>query len=405
MRISLATNFDDALPTRVRPFGVFELYGRLSADVVGGGRASFRLASVGRRTVARHVAACRKAGLAFNYLLNASCLDNVEYTRAGQKRIRRLRIRRLLDWLSEIGVSSVTVANPFLLRLIKTVYPHFEVRVSASANDIRQVRYWQEIGADRITLDSTQVNREFELLRRIREGIRCRLELLASRSCVQNCPLQRYHPNRLSHASQRGHRGFAIDWCQLWCSHMKLRDPVNYLRADWIRPEDVVHYEALGYDEFKLTERNAPTDILLLRAQAYHERRYDGNLLDLVQPYEWPPAASRAERRGLRWVLRHFVRLGAVRWRKLPLLYALARRCGLLGRSDGTPVYIDNRALDGFIRRFLTQGCRDVDCEACRYCHGWLPRAVRIDEAWRAGCLALYEADFQEIESGSLWIG
>jgi len=44
-------------------------------------------------------------------------------------------------------------------------------------------------------------------------------------------------PNLLSHASQRGHRtrGFAIDWCLLWRLYMKARDPVNYVRADWIQ--------------------------------------------------------------------------------------------------------------------------------------------------------------------------
>ena len=404
MRISLATNFHDALPSLVRPYGVFELYGKLPADVVGGGRASFMLAPTSRRAVARHVAACCGVGLGFNYLLNASCLDNLEYTRAGQK-----RIRRLLDWLSELGVSAVTVANPFLLRLLKTAYPHFEVRVSvfACVNDVRRVNYWEELGADRVTLDSLQINREFDLLRKIREATRCRLELLASNSCLQNCPLQPYHPNLLSHASQRGHRsrGFAIDWCLLWCSYMKIRDPVNYVRADWIRPEDTVHYEALGYDEFKLTERNAPTEILVLRARAYHERRYDGNLLDLVQPYGLPVAGGRAERRGLGWVVRHFLGRGGVRWRKLPLLYHLARRRGLVGAPEGTPVYVDNRALDGFIRRFSKQGCRDLDCEQCGYCHAWAAKAVRIDDAWRDECLALYETAFKEMESGRLWRG
>lgn len=402
MRISLATNFDDALPALVAPYGVFELYGKLPADVVGGGRATFMLAPTSRHDLERHVAACRRAGLGFNYLLNAACLDNLEYTRGGQR-----RIRRLLDWLSEIGVRSATVANPFLLRLIKAGYPGLEVRVSvfAAVNDVRRARYWEELGADRITLDSLQINREFDLLRKIREAVRCRLELLASNSCIQNCPLQPYHPNLLSHASQRGHRthGFAIDWCLLWCSYMKIREPVNYLRADWIRPEDIEHYEALGYDEFKLTERNAPTEMLVLRARAYHERRYDGNLLDLVQPYGFPVARRQHQRRGLRWVARHFLRRGGIRWRQLPLLYRLTQRRGLLGPPDHPPVYIDNRALDGFLRRFLNEGCRDRDCESCRYCHAWAERAVRIDEAWRAECVALYDAVFKDMESGALW--
>ena len=55
--------------------------------------------------------------------------------------------------------------------------------------------------------------------------------------------------------------------------------------ADWIRPEDLVHYEALGYDSFKLAGRNLPTEVLITRLKAYAGRRYDGNLLDLVQDF------------------------------------------------------------------------------------------------------------------------
>lgn len=77
-------------------------------------------------------------------LLNAGCLGNVEYTRAGQR-----RIRRLLDGLAGIGVTNVTVATPFLLRLIKTAYADFNVRVSvfAAVNDVRQVRYVESLAS------------------------------------------------------------------------------------------------------------------------------------------------------------------------------------------------------------------------------------------------------------------
>ncbi len=45
----------------------------------------------------------------------------------------------------------------------------------------------------------------------------------------------------LSHASQAGHPsgGFLLDYCFLRCTRMKLADPVNYIRSDWIRPEDL----------------------------------------------------------------------------------------------------------------------------------------------------------------------
>jgi hypothetical protein len=47
------------------------------------------------------------------------------------------------------------------------------------------------------------------------------------------------------------------------CNELRLREPVNYLRANWIRPEDLHLYENLGYENFKIVERNTPTLILL----------------------------------------------------------------------------------------------------------------------------------------------
>jgi len=50
-------------------------------------------------------------------------------------------------------------------------------------------------------------------------------------------------------------------------------------------PEDLSLYEEMGYDRFKVVERDLPTPVMVSRVRAYAERRYDGNLLDLVQPY------------------------------------------------------------------------------------------------------------------------
>jgi collagenase-like PrtC family protease len=90
-------------------------------------------------------------------------------------------------------------------------------------------------------------------------------------SCLQSCPYTAYHKVTLAHASQAGHasRGFFVDYCYLKCSFLKLLEPVNYIRSDWIRPEDLARYEALGYTTFKLTERNAPTEVMARRVKAW----------------------------------------------------------------------------------------------------------------------------------------
>ncbi len=405
MRLSVATNFDPALVDGLRGYPVVELYGKLREDPVGGGRAPYQLRPVGRRRLARHVAHARAAGIGFNYLLNASCLGNREITRKGQR-----EIERLLDWICGIGVTSVTVASPYLLRLVKTRYPGLSVRISvfSGVDRVRKAQMWEDLGADCIVLDSLLVNREFRALEAIRKSVRCDLELLVNNSCLSSCALSPSHMNALAHAGQTGHanRGFFIDWCFLRCSETKLRDPVNHLRSDWIRPEDLGAYEEMGYDRFKITERDLPTELLRLRVKAYSERRYDGNLLDLVQPFALSGvrADDRYYRRGPGWYLRFLFRPLLVNPARMALLKRLADLRHLTRPVEGTPpVYVDNRALDGFLARFREAGCADQECEACRWCHSFAERAVRVDAASREAVLAAYRDLFRALEDGRMW--
>jgi collagenase-like PrtC family protease len=405
MRLSVATNFDPALVEAMKGYPVVELFGKLREDAVGGGRAPYQLARVSRRRLAEHVRQARLAGIEFNYLLNASCLGNREMTRAGQR-----EIEELAGWLCEIGVASVTVSSPYLLTLIKTRYPGLKVRVSVfgGVDRVRKARMWEELGADSIVLDSILVNRELGALERIRKSVRCDLALLVNNNCLSGCALSPMHMNALSHAGQSwdGNRGFFIDWCFLRCTEMKLREPVNYLRSEWIRPEDLHVYEDLGYDLFKIAERDLPTPLMVTRVRAYAGRRYDGNLLDLVQPYAFQGMNpdDRYYRRGPGWILRFLLRPFLVNPARMMLLKRVADLRHMTRPLAGeAPVHIDNRALDGFLDRFRESGCRDVECGECRWCHDFVRKAVRIDEAHRAQVLKAYETLFVALDEGSMW--
>ncbi len=405
MRLSVATNFEPELVEALRGYPVYELFGKLPADSVGGGRASYMLSPLPRRRLVDHVRDAHRHGIGFNYLLNAACLDNREWTRKGQR-----DIRHLLDWLAEIEVDAVTVSLPYLLDLIKRAYPQFRVTVSvfAGVDHVQKAKMWEELGADCITLESLSVNRRFSLLASLRERVKCDLMLLVNTNCLQSCPFSQAHMVALAHASQAGHRsrGLLLDYCFLQCSRMKLGEPVNYIRSDWIRPEDLHHYEALGYDRFKLAERNAPTDVMIRRVRAYSERRYDGNLLDLVQGWGFKTGRdpSRYFRRGLFWDARTFLRPWVVNPRRLLKIRRLAEAQGMLTPLKGDPpVVIDNRALDGFLDFFFHVNCHERDCDECRYCHRVAQRAVRVDPDFRRDVLRLYDEVLEDLRSGAMW--
>lgn len=405
MRLSVASNYDPKLVEGLSRYPVEELFGKLPADCLGGGRATYMLGQLTRKQMSAHVAHVRQCGFRFNYLLNAACWDNRETTRRGQ-----YQLRRLLDWLVSIGVEAVTVSIPSIHALIKKSYPMMKTRVSvfACVDTLQKARFWQDAGADCICLDSLLVNREFRLLESIRKKISCDLQLLVNNSCLQNCSLANSHMTHLAHASQKGHGsgGFLVDWCFLKCTAMKLDDPINYIRADWIRPEDLHLYRDLGYENFKVVERNAPTKLLLARVKAYVDQRYEGNLLDLVQPYgfdsKWMDPNARRKKRW--WQTKFFLRPGKLSLSRAMQLQRLAKARGFSPREEGPPpVYLDNRALDGFMERFQKAGCREIDCDSCGHCRRYADKAVTIDPEFRENCRNLYADLFHDMNSGAFF--
>ena len=406
MRLSVACNFDDALLDGLRPYPVYEVYGKLTSDYFGGGRPSFYLPEVDRRALAQFVRRTHQHGIEFNYLLNASAMGNQEYTREGQ-----YHIESLLEWLDSINVRSVTVANIFFLRLIKRRYPKFKVRVSAHrfTDTPRKVRFWLDSGADCIVISETNIYREFQIMEAMQRAAngQVELQLIVNNWCRQDCAIAANHAVNLSAASQSTSKGFPLDYCSLVCNELRLREPVNYIRANWIRPEDLPLYETMGYHNFKIVERNTPTQILVERTRAYAERHYDGNLLDLVQNYAYPLdklGDKGKEAYSFRRLLKYFVKPRVVNITKFRKVIQFGQMASVLyPRLGPNPVQIDNRSLDGFLEHFKTQGCQAVDCDSCRYCHEWAERVVRIDPQWREPMAEIYDDLLVEIDSGSFW--
>lgn len=404
MKFSVATNFKPDLLDALEGYPVSELFGKLPADSVGGGRASFMLSPLSTGQFREHVQQAAQKGIGFNYLINPACMDNREFTRKGQ-----VGLERLLGFVEECGVTAVTISLPFLLPIIKKRHPRLKVRVGvyARVDGVAKARFWEESGADCITLESIAVNRDFSLLQSIRRAVKLELQLIVNSNCLMFCPLSGQHMVNLSHASQKGHasRGFMIDYCALRCSAEKLSDPSNYLRSEFIRPEDLDLYREMGFSSFKILERDAPTAVLAQRVKAYAGGHFDGNLLDLIQPYGYKDTAKSAKvgiADFLRF-LKYFFRPGVVKTSGLMRLKELAEKRGLIKGMDWDPVYLDNGKLDGFLAGMKEINCRETDCSLCGYCATWTRKALQVDETFQAEMLKLYQVVFSEMYSGELW--
>jgi hypothetical protein len=396
MKLSLAANYDLDLVPRLQPYPVADVYGKFASDWAGGGRPSYMGTPLTRKDLADYVAALRKQGIGFMYLLNASCLGNHEWSRAWQK-----RLMRMLDWLANLGVTGVTVSTPYLLERVKAAFPQFHVRVGvyAQIDTPRRARYWQELGADSLTLESFSINRDFASLRAIREAVDCELHLIANHPCLPNCAIQPYHQNGFAHSSNGSHRLF-IDYCFLQCTQRRLEDPSSLIKACWIRPEDTAFYEGMGYTHFKLLERGIPSPELLGRVEAYSSRSSGEDLARLIMPYGF-----KTEPRKQRfWFLRNFLRPAQVNPFRLKPLYTLTRGQGMLCATDHPLFRIDPGQIpDDFIRKFEQGPCSLKDCSTCRYCEQIAEKAVLVDESARREHLQQVRQTREMLVSGRLW--
>jgi len=400
MRLSAPANYDEAILPELAKAGVTELYGKLPGDEVGGGRPDYMGVSLSRRRLASYIQAARQQGIAFNYLLNSACHGNQEWTPSYQR-----GLNRLLGWVSDAGAEVVTISTPYLMRAVRHRWPKLKIKVGiyAQVDTVKRAQYWADEGADAINLESFSINRDFETLRAIRKAVSCDLVLIANHFCQPNCPYQTYHQVGHAHASGKKTK-FYLDWPIMSCQYNRLRKPELFVSAGWIRPEDLTVYEAEGYTTFKLLERNIPSVELLRRARAYHDRRFQGNLAEILLSWGFEDKSP-----GFSWF--DF-------WKRFKVWRAPLRAAGTIlpfmkkqamyfSRKSGEPlpVVIDSEAIPaGFLDRFLhAPSCLQRDCSACGYCAKVASTAVHIDKQFLAEVLPMYAAMNKKLDSGSLW--
>lgn len=348
MRLSISTNMEKELIEGLTDTNVVQVFGKLSNDFVGGGLESHLLNSKtsSKEVFEDHVKLVHKKGLTYNYTFNSPSLMNKEYTKEGRR-----QIRELLDYISSVGVDEVTVANFYLMSLVLKTYPNLDVKVSATMqiDSIEQSKMFEDMGVACIVLDPMRVNRDFKTLEAIRNAVKCELELIVNNNCLWRCPVLQPHQTFLGHSSQsKQTTDLSFDYIYVKrCAKDRVNKPEAWLIADWIRPEDLHLYEEIGYDYFKIIDRATPTDIMLLRAKAYTNRSYDGNLLDLIQHWGYRDISTPQE----------YVK----------------------------NVYVDNKKLENYTQFFKKKNCALLECGVeCRHCYNYAKKSVRINSDFQS---------------------
>ena len=351
MQLLVPTNWD---PDLILPLGRLkadvQIYGVLPTSMIGsGGRGADNVHMV-EEQAEEYIRQAHSAGLKFDYLLNAPSMGNMEW----DENIHRELLEHL-GWVTSIGVDSVTVTIPYLIELIKRQFPHLQVRVStiAHVNSVARAKFFESLGADSITLDFN-INRDFTVLKAIRNAVNCQLTVLLNNLCLYQCPYEYYHHDSLGHASQSYNpiNGYYMDYCVIRCTLDRLCYISQTIKCRWVRPEDIPVYEEIGIDMFKTSGRSASTERILTAATAYASRHYQGNLYDIlniISPKIEPTNSA-----------------------------FTGAKNNVIGSPPG--LYIDNQALEGFIDFFKKQNCL-AGCDHCDYCQRIASKVIQLDRA------------------------
>lgn len=341
-----------------------EVYGAKKEDIIGNLRPSFSLKYVSDDTLQEYITKLHNNGIEFNYVINSTVSDGREYSDAGRESIVNF-ISRLL----ELGVDSFTITSSYYMRLIKNHFPNININASIcnEIDNVQKAKEFENAGANVLVLNR-DVNRNFRMIRAIRESASSEIKVLCTTPCVYRCADVHYHSNLSSTLSNNLQKYMPIDeensisHTSVNCMRKKLVHLEENIKSPWVRPEDMKYYEEIGVSFFKIDGRDRTAEYNLEVVEAYLNQEYDGNLLYLMK-IGYPRYISLIES----GKSRDYLRLG-----------------------------IDNRELDEFIKPFVDGNIScDYGCDKCGYCKSFSSKIV-YDKEWIQGFTNFLDRELQK---------
>jgi len=340
MFLTVPTNWDDELLAVINEINsnqfsttkVGQIYGTVKTNV-GDGRLD--TPTLPENQIRNHIRLIHEMGIPFNFLLNGPSMGGIEHDHA-----YRNNILDLIKWVEDIGADMITVSNPFLGEIIQYHNSNVKIKISTivDVKTVQSIKLLEQLGpkVNSITL-SFNINREFEILKKISESANFQLELLANIPCLLNCPFQHYHYDLVGNSARLGNKCLVPfeDYRPLACDIPRLTNLGEIARIPWIRPEDIPVYDNFGISSIKLAGRTWPTPTIIRLILAYSRGYYDGNLWDLIAP----------------WM----------------------------------PIHVENKHLDGFVDFFVNKNfyCSS-NCGTCSFCEEIAERSIRLKSAGKS---------------------
>ena len=244
----------------------------------------------GQRRMEEELIAIKKMGVRLDLLFNANCYGGLAVSEQLEN-----QVGSILEHFEELtgGVDIVTTTSPAIARTVKKYFPKVEVRASVNMR-IGTVQGMNYVGG---LFDSYYVQRDVQRdiayvreLKAWADANGKKLCMLANSGCLRFCSGQTFHDNLVAHEKEIDETKNIANWTPHVCWHW-YKDQKNWpaiLQASWVRPEDLHHYEGI-FEVVKLATRMHAHPRMVIGA--YAERKFRGNLLDLLEPGYGPAFA------------------------------------------------------------------------------------------------------------------
>ncbi len=293
MRISLACNWSYDLLDMIEDHpeirkNVSDFYGTWDFSFTGSGRPFFIVPKLTREKVEDYINRLHEMGFKFSWLWSGECLGYYKFNEEEQN-----KALKELDMLDDLNVEYLTVCDPYIAEFAKNYSPNLKLKVSVinDPNSVSRALDWEEIIGPEgvITISNVSSNRNFPLLKEMRDTVSCDIELLLNDCCLYECAFRFFHYTECSHSSQTHDvlEGYYSDFCCIACSMQKSQKNEQLLMSRWILPTDIDKYVQIGIDYFKISGRRYSSNWLFNTLKAYSTKSYEGNLGDIFNAYSF----------------------------------------------------------------------------------------------------------------------
>ena len=226
---------------------------------------------------------CRSQGILLDTLFNCNCYGDL----AISPDLAEFVTTTLKDMEAKgLFPDIVTTTSPFIATVLRQRFPQVKIRLSVNmrVHGTLGFEYVDEL-FDSFYL-TRERQRELPFVRETAVWAKAHgkiVGLQVNSGCLRQCPFQQFHDNLHGHNRIRQSAvGETFDFSVFRCRTTYQRGHFeDFIRATWIRPEDVPAYEPF-VSVFKLATRRHAHPVEVLNAYATYS--YDGNLLDLMDP-------------------------------------------------------------------------------------------------------------------------